>query len=340
MRPVAATVAVALVLGVAPAADAAPPGRWAAARMSPSARAEAAALERADAQLLAGRRLRRIAAEVDPLRAGGLLVHQQAALRILQAAGGARAASPALRLRYGEVLADLGEHREAAAVLETVVDVAPVHLRVDAWVELAVEYARLGRARDEIGCYDRALAFEPHAPTRATILANQAEATMTTGDVDRAVAGYRAALGTIEQLSAQEVQVYAPTTLWGLAVALDRAGQVDAALDAVQRARSYDPLDSRLAGDGWFFNPPHDEAWYAGLGHLAVARRGPEPDVRLAAYGRAIESFREYVERAPEGDPWAASARARVASLLSERARYEKRVRTPLPVARRLPPSR
>ena len=333
----ASLLAVLLTSGVALAA---PPRRWESARMPSAARAEATALERADGQLLAGRRLRRIAAEVDPLGAGGLVVHLQEAKRTLEAAGGARAASPELRLRLAEVLSDLGDYRQAAVVLETIVDHVPTHLRVDAWVELAVAYAKLGRTREELACYERALVLEPHAPTRATMLANQAEATMTTGDVDRAVSGYRAALATIEQLSAQEIQYYAPTTLWGLAVALDRAGQLDVALDAVLRARSYDPADSRLAGDGWFYNPAHDEAWYAGLGHLAVARRGPELDVRREAYGRAIDSFREYVERAPADDPWVPLARARLAGLAVERARFEKRLAPPLPRARGLSPSR
>jgi len=324
-RAVVALAASACLLAAVPA-HAGPRTRWQSARQTPAARAETAALARAEDQLLAARRLRRIASQVDPLAAGGLLVHHKQARRLLEAAGGSRARDPELRLRYGEVLSDLGQWREAAVVLAGVVDEVPAALRVDAWVELAVAHARLGRTRDEIACYDRALAIEPHTATRVTMLANQAEAYMTLGDIARAVDGYRAALTSIEALSAGEVPYFAPTTLWGLGVALDRAGELDAALDAVQRARMYDPGDSRLASDGWFYNPPHDEAWYDGLGHLAVARRGPDRDVRQAAYGRAIASFRAYAERAPPGDLWVAVAHARVTALTSEEARFTARL--------------
>jgi tetratricopeptide (TPR) repeat protein len=321
----------ALLLAATPTADAAPPRRWEAARRGPAFSAEATALARAEDQLLAGKRLRRAAQQVDPLGAGGLMMHQQQARRILEAAGGARARDPLLRLQYGEVLSNLGAWAEAAAVLETVVDRVPGPLRVEALGELAVAYARLGRTREEIACYDRALALEPHALSQATMLANQAEAYMSTGDLARAIAGYRAALATLDPLSGAEVALFSPTIHWGLAVALDRSGELDAALDAVQRARSYDPADKGLSSSSWFYNPPHDEAWYAALGHLMVARRGPDLDVRQAAYQRAIERFREYVGRAPPDDRWLPLARSHVTMLLTEQARFEKRLRTPLP---------
>lgn len=327
----ASTLIVALILATTSSAHGAPPRRWETARRGPAFAAEATALARAEDQLLAGRRLRRTAQQVDSLGAGGLLVHQQHARRILEAAGGARARDPLLRLQYGEVLSNLGAWVEAAAVLETVVDRVPGPSRVEALGELAVVYARLGRTREEIACYDRALALEPHALSQATMIANQAEAYMSIGDLARAIAGYRAALATLDPLSGPEVAFYAPTVYWGLAVALDRSGELDAALDAVQRARSYDPADSRLSASSWFYNPPHDEAWYAALGHLMVARRGPDLDVRQAAYRRAIERFREYVDRAPPDDRWVPLARSHVAMLLTEEARFEKRSRPPLP---------
>ncbi len=330
----------ALVAATPSPAAAAPPGRWESVRRGPAVQAEAAALARAEEQLLAGRRLRRTAEQVDPLAAGGLLVHQQQARRILEAAGGARARDPLLRLQYGEVLSNLGAWREAAAVLEATVDHVPGPFRVEAMAELSVIYARLGRTREEIASYDRALALEPHALSQATMLANQAEAYMTSGDLARAISGYRAALTTLDALSSPEVAFHAPTVFWGLGVALDRSGELDAALDAVQRARGYDPADSRLSSSSWFYNPAHDEAWYAALGHLMVARRGPDIDVRQAAYGRAIERFREYVDRAPPQDPWLSLARAHVATLLTEQARFEKRLRTPLPGGRGASPSR
>jgi len=327
LRSVARIVAAALagaMLAAPASAGADPLGRWEAARGPLRHAAEIQALEAADRQLAEGLRLRALASAFDPLASTGLFAHQQEARRLLEAVGGAAANDPRVRLRYGEVLSDLRLWSEAVPVLEGVVDQVPASSRVDAWVELAIAYARTGRGRDEIACYERALAHDPHGASRATILANEAEAFMAVGDVTRAVAGYRAALEPLT--TAEEIADRAPTTLWGLGVALDRAGELDAALDAIQRARAYDPADARLSGPGWFFNPTYDEAWYAGLGHLLVARRGPDLDVRRSAYGRAIEAFREYVDTAPQAVAWVATARARVVALTTEQARFEKRL--------------
>ncbi len=303
---------------------AAPMGRWSEVRAGTALAAERRALEAADRQLAEGLRLRRLASGFDPLGASSLVAHQQEARRILETVGGARATGPEVRLRYAEVLADLRLWQEAVSVLESVVDRLPASSRVDAWVELAVAYARTNRGSDEIRCYDRALSFDPHGASRSTILANEAEAYMALGDIGRAVAGYRAAL---EPLSTpEEVARRAPTTLWGLGVALDRSGELEPALDAIQRARAYDPADRNLSGEGWFFNPTYDAAWYAGLGHLLVARRGPELDVRRSAYGRAIEAFREYVDAAPPADLWVAAARARIIELTAEQTRFERQL--------------
>jgi len=304
-------------------AEASPTTRWTQAREGKSRAAEKAALDAAEHQLGEGLRLRALASGFDPLGGAGMVAHQQEARRILDAVGGGRSASPEVRLRYAEILSNLGLWAEVVPILERTVNEVPASSRVDAWVELAVAYARVGRGQDEIRCYERALAYEPHGASRATILANEAEAYMAAGDVARAVAGYRAALEPLATV--EEVARRAPTTLWGLGVALDRSGELAAGLDAIQRARAYDPADRNLSGAGWFFNPEHDAAWYAGLGHLLVARRGPELDVRREAYGRAIASFREYVDLAPAADLWVATARARILALTAEQARFERR---------------
>ena len=73
---------------------------------------------------------------------------------------------------------------------------------------------------------------------------------MVLGDVSRAVAGYRAAL---ELLTSTEMFDVAPTTLWSLGVALDRAGDLSGGLQSIARAREYDPQDRKLSGDSWFY---------------------------------------------------------------------------------------
>src|SRR4029079_8260597 len=90
--------------------------------------------------------------------------------------------------------------------------------------------------------------------------------------ITAAVAGYRTALGL---LSADHMMFGSgSTTLWGLAVALDRSGDLDSGLESVRVARSYDAQDKHLNGPGWFYLPAYDRHWYEALGHWQVARKG------------------------------------------------------------------
>src|SRR5262249_59502959 len=86
---------------------------------------------------------------------------------------------------------------------------------------------------------------------------------------------------------------YAPSTYWGLAVALDRSGELDAAMEAIGLARSYDPHDKSIspAGGSWFFSPEYDEAWYTALGHWAHARAATLRAARIESYLAAIRAW-------------------------------------------------
>src|SRR5690606_13296059 len=108
----------------------------------------------------------------------------------------------------------------------------------DALRALAICYARLGRHDEEIAAYAEALVIEPHADVRAVLLANRAEAFMVRGDILSAVRGYRQSLQEAPGSDA------APTTLWGLAVALDRSGDFSGALERIALARTYDAIDA------------------------------------------------------------------------------------------------
>src|SRR5262249_6117362 len=117
----------------------------------------------------------------------------------------------------------------------------PAPLRAIVFADLAVAYAHLGRVEEEIKAYGESLRVQPLAYERARLLANRAEATMLLGDITAAVDGYRAALSL---LSADHMMFgTGPTTLWGLAVALDRSGDLDSSLDAIRLARTYDAQD-------------------------------------------------------------------------------------------------
>jgi tetratricopeptide (TPR) repeat protein len=269
-------------------------------------------------------------------------IHAARSLDALRVVGGETATNAWVRLGTARGLFALGRYEAAAGVLETVVRARelPESVRSDAWGDLAVAYARIDRVADEIDAYEEGIAREPHAASRAMMLANQAEAFMVADDLPRAISGYRAALGELASIDAASL---APTTLWSLAVALDRSGDLDSALEHVARARSYDPFDSALRGPGWFFVPPYDRHWYEALGQWLVARRGssapsvgPSPsgvpgllvggaragdalERRRDAFERGIIAWRLYLAAAPADGPYVPLALARLAQMERER---------------------
>ena len=149
---------------------------------------------------------------------------------------------------------------------------------------------------------------------------------MLLGDITPAVEGYRAALAL---LTADHMMFGSgPTTLWGLAVALDRSGDLDSGLDAIRVARSYDAQDKQINGPGWFYLPDYDRHWYEALGHWQVARKSEVvTSVRVDAYARAVASWEEYVSSAARDDKWLPLARVRLKQCEKERAAFLRRPR-------------
>lgn len=216
--------------------------------------------------------------------------------------------------RAAEHLAFVGRNRRA-----------PVLRRAEALNDLAICYARLGRHGDEVKAYEAAITLNPNPDARALMLANQAEGFMASGRIIDAVRGYRAALSLTSPL---RLLGGGATTLWGLAVALDRSGDLEGALASIAEARRYDPDDTQINGDGWFYSPPHDEAWYQALGQwqharamLAAPADERDPTLIDGAYADAIAGFRSFISRAPEDDPWLAIAQRRMADCEAERRR-------------------
>jgi tetratricopeptide (TPR) repeat protein len=247
---------------------------------------------------------------------------------LLQEAGALTSRDPFLRYQLASIYALEDLHAEATRLLESIVKMDPPPALASAiYGELAIEYAHVGRTEDEIAAYGKALGLQPIPSERSRLLANRAEAHMLLGDVSRAVDGYRAALAL---LSADHMIFGSgATTLWGLGVALDRSGDLDAGLDAIRVARIYDKLDRNITGPGWFWVPPYDEHWYAALGHWQVARK---PDAvmsaRVDAYAKAVAAWDEYITAATAAAPddkWLPLARVRLKQCEKERAAFLKR---------------
>lgn len=314
-RSAALALAAALLLfGVHDAA--ADPSIWSQARSADQGRL-ATAVADAEALQLKYRHITRTHPDEDGAVVGELFLRQ--AREVLEQAGAARSPDPRVRYQLAEVRHLLHDEAAAVKLFETVVTVetTPQSIRAEAYSQLAEAYTRLGRFDDEIRAYDAALRFEPQPFARARLLANRAESYMAIGDITAAVDGYRGAIGLLS--APIEMFTLGPTTLWGLAVALDRSGDLDGALEAIRLARTYDPLDRNLNGPGWFYVPAYDRFYYQALGHWSAARRATLSAVRAAEYLSAVAHWQEYLDSAAPDDRWIGVARARLRQSEKER---------------------
>lgn len=226
----------------------------------------------------------------------------RSALDALRLVDAERADDVRLRFLLGRVLGLLGEWPRAASVLEAAIDEAPTHPMVgDALFRLAIAYAWLGEREREIEMYDAFLERTSTESARATALSNRAEARMAQGDLREAVEDYRAALAiTVD-----------PVATLGLAVALDRLGDLSAALAEAEKSRLLDPEAARLRGDGVFFVPAYERHWYEALLAMASASGAKSPAEATPHWRAAAARFAAYAEEALPEDPWLPLAKAR-----------------------------
>lgn len=319
-----------VAFGLTIAADAAArPSRWAMAR-DPALREIEAVRDDAEHELVLHEVEKRSPLAIDPILR--VESHAPRAVEILEHAEAATSSSWRLRHLMATAYQETKRWEEAALTFESIVGdpATPSVFKANALSDLAIMYARLDRQQEEVEVYERAIALEPTPAVRSIMLANQAEGFMVMGDVSRAIAGYRAALELLT--TSFESYVLAPTTLWSLGVALDRSGDLDGALASIERARSYDPHDTRLKDDGWFFVPPYDASYYAALGEWLRARKGGDTEQRLGAYERCVLAWKQYLGQAPEAGTYVPVARARLKLAEKEYADYGERVRTPTPI--------
>ncbi len=245
---------------------------------------------------------------------------------------------PALRLAIANVYYRLFDVDRETSLLEAAIphfafvagSGAPGSTRADALASLAICHARLGQHAEEIAAYDRALAIEPDPEARALFLANQAEGYMAMGRILRALSGYRQALELATGVMMLEIGV---TSTWGMAVAQDRSGDLEGAIESIGVARSYDRFDQAIRSPSWFYVPSYDRYWYEALGHWQTARSVDDDDASFGAYESAQRSWRAYIDAAATDDPWLALADIRLRQCEKEHAAAQKRPR------KRRPPS-
>lgn len=215
------------------------------------------------------------------------------------------ASSPDARVRffYGRVLSGLGHSERAARVIESALKMAPNHpAAADAWFTLAVCHARLGRPDDEQKAYERALMRQTSPRQRSTILSNMAESAMARGRADDAT-----------KLFERAISIASDNVLakWGIAVALDRSGDVHGALQHAAYALSQDPDGAELDGPTVFFEPAYERHWYHALRAMVYGEDAKNPEQQLVWFELAEKKWMDYLQEALPFDPWLDVARAR-----------------------------
>lgn len=178
------------------------------------------------------------------------------------------------------------------------------------WFQLGVERSRQGRLGEAVLAYERLIAL---GDADATTHANLAELLMAEGRLVEAAERYREAI-RLETPAASAARIEPPHSLtlatYGLAVALDRAGQAEAAREMMARALLLDPKHATLTaaeqpGADVFFVPDGDVYYYLGL---AAEVAGDDDDGAAA--------FQEFLRRRPRS-PSAGRARAHLDALVA-----------------------
>lgn len=166
-----------------------------------------------------------------------------------------------------------------------------LHTRLHRYPEAAEEYRRaIGRA------FDESEMIATHS--------NLAEVSMLHGELEVALSHYARAIELSQNAGPAQAVSYV-LALWGSAVALDRLGEHDAALERARAALSAGGGDARvLHAEGVFFEPTWELYYYEAIAHMARADTMTGDEAR-AAYGDATRSWERFLAGGGAGSRWA-----------------------------------
>lgn len=180
--------------------------------------------------------------------------------------------------------------------------------------ELAILYTRTLQFDRAAQCYADGAPLELNTAQLGVLYSNWAEVTMLAGRLIEAVRLYERAIDA----SSNGREFLLP--LWGLAVALDRLGERETALEHATRALHAEAGSMAvLHSDGVFFEPESEIHYYEGLGHEALSRM-PGVDSN-ASLEHAAQAWRAFFATGGDQTPWAASARDNLTRIETELAR-------------------
>ncbi len=298
------------------------PSIWERARR-PSAAAEARLLSALERTLDA-----RSLTQAEPVIARDLA---RAAVAMSDLSGVHDPVDPRLRCVLADALlaADVGREAQAAELVRVAVAELPDGpLLAEAYRLLGLALSLLDDAPGARDAHTRGLRLEVDPDARATSYYNRAESSLRLGELVPARKDYERALDL-----ANDPEIVA-LARYGLALALERAGNLPTAFDALDGAERIrlptppyatpDPLEL----PGVFFVPPFERAYIEALRAMARARREPAAAARTSELEVAVAAWDRYLEAAPVAGPWVENARAHRASCLAAiHARPRERAR-------------
>lgn len=218
--------------------------------------------------------------------------------------------------RPGPLWSCRGDRRDAEAIatFERLRTLHPTHQPATVAFELAILHTRLLQFGRAARYYAEGAPLELDHGKLGIIYSNWAEVTMLDGDLIAAVQLYERAITA----SSQRLAYLLP--LWGLAVALDRLGERESALEHATRALHADGGGMTvLHSDGVFFEPESEIFYYEALGLEAQAAL-PGRDSQ-STLGEAAEAWRNYLATGGDTTQWALSARDNLQRIEAELAR-------------------
>jgi tetratricopeptide (TPR) repeat protein len=178
---------------------------------------------------------------------------------------------------------------------------------------LADAYANLNRPREELAAWQRYISRLMDDRERARAMMNMGEAEMRLGRVDDALATFREVQRISSALpnSVGVSEVYV-LDLWDIAVALDRSGDPQGAMENATQAVHMKGM-AILRGEGVFFSPDWEKLWYLALGAMVEAREDKDPGEAVRYWMNAEHQWDEYIAQAGiDGkDLWLAIAKVR-----------------------------
>lgn len=201
-----------------------------------------------------------------------------------------------LRFLRGRILYRLDRWAEAAADLNAVIESAPEGpFAAEAAFEMGVALTRLERFEEASAAYYLFLRESPWPVSRSIALTNLAETLMARDLLDDALDNFRAAVA---------VEPRYTLGYFGLAVALDRAGEHAAALEAMLHGLSSGRGIAELSNPSVFYVPDWEVHYYLALAHEALG----QPFA-------ALEEWQLFLDGGGDGGPYAARVRDHVRRL-------------------------